>query len=746
MFGLIANSPRPNRYDSDVDVEGRDYAINFSRYAIGAAFNQQHTDFINQYYTNLNFHFDNQWIDNQDLEHFLKTVSNQSKNRIKVVQNKIYPIVSQFIGNAIAMDITVRASALSSKAITRREDKLQELYLFQDIAANAPPQIGEDIKDKFGLGKDKKETESLFNNLWQDNYIKVINALMEDNANKNDFTYLRGELGINMALSGLAVMMYQEWNGDMVWESVPVDTFFFDHSARKQDLSDAGFMGTYPKMLPSEIFEKWDVKDEDKKAIEKAITTSTNAPTEISFVSDGKIPIYKTYWKDSISSTYGYVKDEFDYICFMELNKKEEGQDKPQYTDKDLIPYSELNETQRRLCNGNSKTKNNKTTKWVDVIRYCEMIPRELVTGKTTNTQGDIVLAFGRMPYQDTEYYKFASTRFPLKCHCWNYSHGTIITPISMLINPQRMINRFGSVAENLVNCSMPSVPAYDKSMLDPQGGEAQLLSDWYQGKPLALDARQTGINNAITRVGSTLDTNSLKTYAELQDSMHKSMWDTTGVNESILGQSQGSEQLVGVTALQIQRGSIIQEPFYSALANIFEQAYRAIANVGKRIYADNEKELACAVGDDGVEILKVTKEITTEDFRISIHREPSGVQQKQLANQTLEKYYQLQLINKQTFANLYNRSFPDDVAAAIRADAKTDILVAQKTQEAQAQAQQAQQQQEQGDKQAELQKTIDDRNATLQGNQMRKDGLIDSTKINAATKLQIAANKGQGK
>ena len=45
-----------------------------------------------------------------------------------------------------------------------------------------------------------------------------------------------------------------------------------------------------------------------------------------------------------------------------------------------------------------------------------------------------------------------------------------------------------------------------------------------------------------------------------------------------------------------------MQEPFYNALAQIFLQAHQHTATIGKRIYLDNQMEMAMAVGDDGVE------------------------------------------------------------------------------------------------------------------------------------------------
>ena len=53
-------------------------------------------------------------------------------------------------------------------------------------------------------------------------------------------------------------------------------------------------------------------------------------------------------------------------------------------------------------------------------------------------------------------------------------------------------------------------------------------------------------------------------------------------------GTQGGSDVLVGVIEAQIQRGSLVQEPFYWALTSILRQAYEHMATVGKAIYHDN--------------------------------------------------------------------------------------------------------------------------------------------------------------
>ena len=69
-----------------------------------------------------------------------------------------------------------------------------------------------------------------------------------------------------------------------------------------------------------------------------------------------------------------------------------------------------------------------------------------------------------------------------------------------------------------------------------------------------------------------------------------------------------------------------MQEPFYHALASVFVQMHQYTATVGKTLYIDNERELAIAVGDDGVEIIQLSTDMRNEDFRVFIKRDNSLV------------------------------------------------------------------------------------------------------------------------
>jgi hypothetical protein len=140
-----------------------------------------------------------------------------------------------------------------------------------------------------------------------------------------------------------------------------------------------------------------------------------------------------------------------------------------------------------------------------------------------------------------------------------------------------------------------------------------------------------------------------------------------SGINEGMMGTQGGADQLVGVLESQIQRGSIVQEPFYWALTSILKQAYQHIATVGKRIYADNPRRLAIATGDRGMQNIILTKDTQLEEFKIFIERTEGERSSIQSGNQLLFTLVQAGLIDQVRFANLFNRADADMIAKHMR-------------------------------------------------------------------------------
>jgi UDP-2,3-diacylglucosamine pyrophosphatase LpxH len=137
---------------------------------------------------------------------------------------------------------------------------------------------------------------------------------------------------------------------------------------------------------------------------------------------------------------------------------------------------------------------------------------------------------------------------------------------------------------------------------------------------------------------------------------------------------TQGTDDaLVGVIEASIQRGSLVQEPFYWALTSILKQAYEHIATVGKAVYFDNPRKLAMMVGDKGMANIILTKDHLLQDYRIFMNRSETKEQGETAGNQLLFTLLQAGLIDQNLFSNMFNRATPDRIAKEMRAFIRTN-------------------------------------------------------------------------
>lgn len=706
MLFLVTDAQiRPNMLEDKKDM---DYHLRFGRYCIGQANNQRHVEYVEKIRLNKDFFKGYQWMFEEDLESFFKDDTNQNRNRIKVVDNIIKPMVNAYKGNAIRMNINARVKSISPKARDRREQKLEALRFFSKIANEPGNPYAEDLKKQYPIGNSDAETEDIFDNIYIDSYVENMNYLLDFVSQLNTFDKKQPILAESLALAGIAIMKGGEYNGHMRFNFVEPDNFFWDRSGKEPNLSDSEFMGEVFYLTPSEIFEMDpDMDPQDKAGIEmysrQFHKTNTEFGTSLrrnsqsnKYDSGGRIPVFYTYWRDTTTYEFGYVKDEFGYDYLTKINYTYEGEDKPRYTDKDLVSVNSAKS--RRLLKGKLKTRVP-----VDTIRRIVFVPREVLASvsnddKQSSLLRDIILEYGPMEYQETQELDPNNCQFPYKCYTWAYVDGEVLTPIDDAINPQRMINRLKSIAENQINNSRGSGVFYDKSMVDAQGGENELLRNMNQSKPVGLNAKGRGIQNAVVPYDNTVGKGTNVMY-DITQIMKQAVKESTGMNEALQGQSTGSDQLVGVTELMIQKGSLLQEPFYNAITEVYLQCYQDIATRGKRIYADNEREFIIAVGENGYKTLKITKEMKLEDFRCFIRRENTDDILINAGNQMLMQFLQLGLIDKEKFAMLYNRNSPDEIAQAMRRQAKDDKEVQR------AQAQEEEKQNEQIQQAAEQEK-----------------------------------------
>jgi hypothetical protein len=124
-----------------------------------------------------------------------------------------------------------------------------------------------------------------------------------------------------------------------------------------------------------------------------------------------------------------------------------------------------------------------------------------------------------------------------------------------------------------------------------------------------------------------------------------------------------------------------MQEPFYKAIEGIFIQMFEMCCTVGKIIAIENEEQLIIATGDEGSEIVKLSKDMINEDFALTVKRDNSDEQLRNVANTQLFQFKEMGMIDETIYANMYNRSKPDDVATAIRQFAIAKQITAEKAQ-----------------------------------------------------------------
>ena len=684
-MSLVSVQPnKPNRLDAKAypnkDTNEK-YHLDYAKWAIGVSQTTAHSSWLNKIKINKNFYKGDQWMFNEDLVAFLEDSSGNTRNRIKMVHNMIRPMVEQYRGNASILKINATAKSISKLSVNRRDLALSQL-VFKTKMANELPGLGEIMRmnDKT-IGKDETETTQIFENLYVDLFVSQINSLLKYIKNLNDFEKKQVKVAQNLALSGLIACDCIEYGGHRRYPIIESEDCFWDTDAKNLDLTDAAFCGYVMPSDVSSILEAHQVSDTDAKAMEDYVSTSNDT----SFFADNentreytsnRLPVYKVYFRDTKKIEYGYVMDEYDYPYLTKINFIEPGEESPKYTDEDLIdpPKSPKND---RLFKGKKKRK-----MFIDYIRFCTFVPGEVVgkakkEGGDSDNVADIVLDFGMVDYQETEYLDLGNVKFPMKFQTWGYVDGEVFSPVDDAINPQRFINRVLSVTEQLINNSGGSGMIIDEDAI-PADSEGQIFNDSKEGKPITVRTRGKGVPNTVGYYDNTPKAGVYNMFGIIP-TIKSMIQDTTGVNEALKGESTGSDQLVGVTELLIQRGSLMQEPFYNAISDFYVQMYQDAATVGKRMYIDNERELAIITGDEGVEILTLSKELRNEDFRVFVSRENDDTVLQNQANQMLDIFLERGLIDDKVHANHYNRSTPDDVTMALRSQAGLRIEAARR-------------------------------------------------------------------
>jgi len=475
------------------------------------------------------------------------------------------------------------------------------------------------------------------------------------------------------------------YNGHWMVKRISPERFGWDRGAINPDLSDAEFFFEYDLALPTSLYEQYPNVDREKiEALENRVTKSfLNNPLLAGTFTGYRLPVYTAVWRDCVESTYGYVYDEFNQIVLRRINYIEEGETKPKYTEADLVPMNKLTDYQKNIILKGKKTRKLLVDQW----RFCTFIPYESYVVnpqylRKPDSSLDIILDYGVLPYQENNLYSPVNMNPPYKVGTWSYLHGEVLAPISVAINPQRMINRFLSVMESYINSSGGSGVVWDKDLfLDGSSDtEDDINIKIKRGQPIGVHGRGRGVQNAIGGYNAGIK-DSTVIFANLIENFKQSIDQMTGVNSGLQGQA-NPDQLVGVMQLMIQRGSILQQPFYDALSTIYKGLYQSVATSGKRYYIDNEVELVDAVGEDSAYIIELSKDMKLENFRIDIIPSIDTNVERQMVDQMLNLWLQSGIIDKDNYSQLYGKASYEEALYAMRQYVKAAVEMQRKAEE----------------------------------------------------------------
>jgi hypothetical protein len=651
---------RPSRLDKD---KGKEYHKDFAKHCLGEMSNISYRKFIDKSVVNWSFFKggDGQWIFDEDVESFFLDESGDIRNRLKWTKNVIKPMVQQYVGNAIRLSFNARAECISDFVINEREKKLTELKYYHD-AADSLPFFSGIIKEKAMLKDTYVESVESFYNMFVEEYEEDINNLVQYIAEDINIDDIKVNLSRDLAISGICIYKGFEENEVYKGENINPLFFFWDMSAKRSDLTDAEFMGEWYYQDAPSLFERYDHLTRDEmKAIENYGRINNSVIHKVMnglyTQNGGKVPVYEVYWKDMSTVEYGWVKDDFGYPFYTLINHEDSN-----YTDKDLIE-PQTDEHKEDM----GKKKKHKVVR--DELRYCILIPHEEVG----SLSGDIILEYGLVKYEERKISDPSNVKFPYKVGTWVYDRGEVLTPLDDVIDPQRFLNRTISVIESHMSNMRGTGTVISKSAVDARDGEADMLRNMNQSKPIFVDTDRVGsVQNAVGTYGSTVGNGTLQLF-QVVNEVQRSIQDVTGVNEAMTGTQGGSDALVGVIEAQIQRGSLVQEPFYYQLTKVLGQAYEQMATLGKAIYYDNPRRLAMMVGDKGMANIKITENHLLQDYRMFINRVEDRKQEENNGNTLLFTFLQSGLIDKEVFANLFNRATPDRIAKALRRSVRVE-------------------------------------------------------------------------
>lgn len=678
-FYPIYGGIRPDRMVPS-SQKGEDYHRDMARWLIGNINYQAINLFRAQGELNSNFFGGDQWVIKSDNDTFLMDGSEDARNRLAVSINIIRPIMEKYRGTAGQMAFNARARAVTSRAITRKQQKLAETLTMQQFAGMAK-NIRTALKETMPIGDTPDETLSLFENTYSDALVTALNHLMDVIA-KNPYGSLSKSAehdAFSLACYGACAAIPVTSGSHKVWERVDMDTFLWDTTALEYDLSDAEFMGDAPLLSPSIIYERYQ-PDSNKVKIVEAVTTDNmdiyggSRPMQ---TRSPRMTVFRMQWRDFSYCEMGWVKDVDGLPIQAKINYVPPGSPpntKPQYTDKDLVDPPDSPEVYK-VYGGRKKRRS-----IVEVVRYCDMTPWEYMWGMSSGLQGgmqdlsqvpeakrsDIVWDYGVHELQEVNPMDSSKVLLSIKASVWAMDGPRIVAPITDVIMPQRFFNRVMSVTEQQINQAGSKGIVLDRSAFTVPGQDtAEAMRRIKRGEAVEIDSKGMGVQNAVGAYDNTPSAGTQSYFGVMQQII--SMVRLVSATPEPVTGTQMPDQLNGVTQMLIEQAGILDGPFYTAIARLRTQQYQHTASSMRLYYLQRPDVLKDMVSEEDFAVLMSSADSSLERLLVNVERANSRDILRQQVDQVATLMLQLGALDMQGFTSVYGSGSMEDLLATMR-------------------------------------------------------------------------------
>jgi hypothetical protein len=670
---------KPNRETSNKDEK---YHSDYGKWAASSINSSAYLHFLEKCYVNWCFYKGRQyqWIYEEDMAGFFLDETGSPRHRIRISHNLIKPMVNYFVGNSIRTEFKSRAESRNDLVKNKIDQLVEKFSSLHDIIEDIP-QLEEVIRSQVPLGENKDETERLIRMSSIDEVTDAMNSLISILSERVNDEEIKVRGARSLALYGMAVYYGVSRNLQYTGKRIDSYLYFWDTNARESNLQDAAFMGHIEYSDVPQIAEYYqNLTSEELKTLEAHASAVAGHPTRLisqkmNNQTGNTVMVVHSYWKDYAKYLYGWVRDDAGYISLERIEKDDK------YSKKDLVKKSELNDDQLAITGGD-------TSKYVIVeeIRYCIFTPGESLGGGVNTGGKDIVYEYGVLEDQEDDPVYPESSRYPYKVSTWAYENGEVLTPLDDAIDPQRMINRLFSISESQFNNAHGSGTIVAADAIDDEEGDVGLSAKMKRGDVITVDARKyNSVHNAISEYKSNMG-DAPQQIAGFISMVQQAFREMTAVNDSMTGSTGTSNALVGVVQEQINQGTLVQEPFFYALASYMNQIYQNMAHVGRKVYSKYPKMLSLFAGDRARSIVQNIEDMSLESWRVFIKRAEPESTEVQKADNLIFMLLQYQMIDANLASKLLGRSTTDLVYDQVR---KYQGKLAQ------AQEEQAQQEQE---------------------------------------------------